>query len=398
MKLFATRVAGLAFALCTLVGAWSCTLPQIAWAQDAYTAQTLDSNALFNDGYYFTLLQESNGVTYTGASGGSIVALDPLPEAYRKPAEGHGDYWNYDTPPWRYSYTWPALVNNRDANGTYHYIGGNGDAFAFVADANPAANGAAGAEFTATWKKAAILRSTDGRIDSPNTLPDGGLYVDIRVKFKLVNTIAENTKYPKAVVQFHNRFDWGFWQMNITRMDQTVTFLDSATGDEVPIHGKISVLGTSMDKGEGFALNGASAAAVSSTAPVTNTHVPGVSANSSVPANMRWSTVPGSYVYEFNEGGWLGYLGAPILEANADEKLYHDPANFNTLSEVEYVDNKYDSARVFKLGGTVFPTDADKKEGYDSAVTYPWRAAAIEKDMGGASGLVIRQYAVGYTA
>lgn len=394
MKPITARAVGLAFALCALMGICACVWPQTAYAQDAYAAKPLGATEMLEDGYYLTLLQESNGVSYGDVSGGKIVSLEALPESIQNPVKGNITSWDDAPSPEFCCYTWPALVNSKDEAGNWAFIGDNGEAFAFVADADPANNGADGACFSVTWKKAALMRTSTA---TSGAGADGGTYVDIKIDFELHNTVYNPDAHTdKAVVQFHNRFDWGFWHFNVMLVDQVITFFNSETGEEFNINGKLDVLGTSMDIGEGFTVKGGISSAVSSTAPVLNTRVPGVSPNPGINANSRWSTVPGSYVYEINEDGWLGYVGAPDIYGTPDAILYRDDTNTPRTSSVHNVDNKYDSAYVFELGGQIFPTDASEEDGYESSVTYTWRSASVAVEMGGASSLEVRQYAVGY--
>ncbi|MBQ9068695.1 MAG: hypothetical protein IJ131_06480, partial [Eggerthellaceae bacterium] len=253
-----------------------------ALAAGSFRAEPVTAADLYNGGYYIKLLKASNGVYGMSATGGRIVELDALPEEARDYSTGGKDWRGLrgrgenD----RYCHIYPHLVNNRDSEG-WHYIGGNGDAFAFVSDGDSKDNGAVGGRFSVTWKKAGVLRSTKGKLGAENELPEGGIYVDIRVDSTLVNTVDTSSwlfTSPKAVVQFTNRFDWGFFQLGVTRMDQTFTFIDSETGSEVPINGPLSVLESSLDQGEGFMIQGASASRVSSTAPATNTHAGNVPA------------------------------------------------------------------------------------------------------------------------
>lgn len=368
-----------------------------------YKAETLTSADLYDNGYYITLLRESSGIYDQSASGGTIKPLEAIPESLRN-NEGTmsatlpgGMRAEND----RICYIGPNLVNNYNRDTLeWDYIGGNNDAFAFVSDANAGNDGAAGASFTVTWKKAGILRTTKGRLGLDSELPEGGIYVDIKVTSKLVNTYdrsAVTGQSPKAVVQFTNRFDWGFFQFGVIRMDQTFTFIDSETGKEVPLNGPISIMASSLDVGEGFTVQGASGSAVSGTAPVLNTHI-GAAVPAGVVAASRYSTIPGSYLYEVDAGGHLGYVGAPdyVRAEKSAIAVQFMPDDGGNLVDINYVDNKYDSIKYFQLNGTMYPTDATEGYPWRDANTYAWRSASIEKNLAGSSSVTVRQYAVGY--
>lgn len=262
-------------------------------------------------------------------------------------------------------------------------------------------NASGGTHIAATYRNVGELHSTgDDSWSEP---------VDIKVTFTITRSEG-NPVYLSGEgwwndwcdIKFHQRLTDGWTTTNMPEFEMVVEFYKAGTESKLNLNGSIWVLGQSLDDGEGFMVQNATAGYVSSDAPISNPDSGTV--HPAVDANSKRHTIPRSHLYEIGAlgTGWYGFIGAPVIYS-ADTTTWSQARDVDVFDDggwwwqrkhgLNYIDRNGQGVDTSNPDNVVNSTSWKTLDGTTIENTFKWRSAALEAKLE-AGTLKIKHYAI----
>ena len=306
---------------------------------DKGEATEVSNSYLFNEGYYLNQKANWQDPPFTLSSfqtfGGHVVKTGL-----------NSDTYNEETDIYHQCAIWPSLVGSKE-----HFTG-----WAFITDST--AEGATGAWVSMTYRNVGTLQSA---ADEDVAVP-----VDIKVTYTITGPVTGDHHYANydghPAIHFTDNFSYGTFQFGIRELDTTYEFFDSNTGAKINMDA-LYITHTSADKGEGMAIKKDRVATYDGKPGIfLSNNAPSLKDSPLVSESSRWSAIPGTLMYNMDEGGdSYSYCGVPLVLNTKNQ----------TQSPPDYVD---------QIG--------DK--------TYYWRAICYLADMRNSNSITVMRNSYGY--